>query len=177
MSRTVLMISMMEGAESCARAIEEALREPDADEAYARVELAISRRAALLALRREEFAVVMVEESLAEADPAWAEQLWELAGLAMPLQLNFAISGTARLAREVKSALHRRDGEQVVARRIVARQMEDELKSSITGLLLQSELALREPLVPPALQPKLRHLVELADALRERLRGKAEGHA
>ena len=166
MNRDVLMISTMEGAENCARAMEEQVN--------ARVEVAVGRKAGLLALRREEFAVVVVEESLAESDPAWAAQIWEMSGLAMPLQVNFAISGSARLAREVKAALNRRDGDQAVARRSVARDIENELKSSVTGLLLESELALREPAMPASLQPKLRHLVELAGILRERLRGEAE---
>jgi hypothetical protein len=168
MNRDVLLISTMEGVENCARAI--------AEQVNARVEVAAGRRAGLSALRREEFGVVVVEESLAESDSAWAEQVWAMSGLAMPLQVNFAISGTNRLVREVKAALARRDGEQAVARRAVAREMENDLKSSVTGLLLESQLALREPFIPPSLEPKLRHLVELAGALRERLRREAEGH-
>jgi hypothetical protein len=93
----------------------------------------------------------------------------------VPLQVNFAISGCARLSREVKAALSRRDGEQAIARRAVATELEDELKSSLTGLLLQSELALREPSVPTSLEPKLRHMVELAGAIRDRLRRRAGG--
>jgi len=169
MNRDVLMISTMEGAENCARAMQEQVN--------ARVEVAVGKKAGLVALRREEFAVVVVEESLAESDPAWAAHIWEMSGLAMPLQVNFAISGSSRLAREVKAALDRRDGDQAVARRSVARDMENELKSSVTGLLLESELALREPAVPLSLQPKLRHLVVLAGLLRERLRREAEGLA
>jgi hypothetical protein len=49
--------------------------------------------------------------------------------------------------------------------------LEKELKTSVTGLLLESELVLREPATPISLQPRLRHLVELAVVLRERLRG------
>ncbi len=161
----ILMISMLEGAENCARAIEA--------QVSARVELAGSRRAALLALRREEFDVIVVEESMAESDPAWALQVWELAGLGMPIEVNLAISGAARLAREIKASLARRDGEQAVARRAVAREMENDLKSSVTGILLESELALREPAGSAKLHSKLLHLVELAGSIRERLRGAA----
>ena len=139
-----------------------------------RVEVAATRRAALAALRRSKFAVVVVEESLSEGDPEWADQVWGLAGLAIPVQINFAISGCARLGREVKAALMRRDGQKAIARKAAAIDIENDLKSAITGLLLESELALREPAIPPALEPKLRHLVELAGALRERLRGSSE---
>ncbi len=161
------MISSMEGAEHCAQWI--------AGEVGARVEVAATRKAGLAALRRAQYGVVVVEESLAEADSEWADQVWVLAGLAMPVQVNFAISGCARLSREVKAALLRRDGEQAVARRAATTEIENDLKSAVTGLLLESQLALREPSVPALLEPKLRHLVELASALRERLRGEAAG--
>jgi hypothetical protein len=151
----------MDGAENCGRMISE--------QVAAVVEVASDRKAGLAALRRAEFGVVVVEESLAEADPEWAELVWELAGLAMPLQVNFAISGCARLGREVKAALLRKDGELVVARKEAAADIENDLKSAVTGLLLESQLALSEPAVPASLEPKLRHLVELAGALRDRL--------
>ena len=160
------MISTMEGAEHCAQWI--------ASEVGSHVEVAATRRAGLAALRRSEYGVVVVEESLAEADPEWAEQVWNLAGLAIPVQINFAISGCSRLSREVRAALTRRDGEQAVARRAAVTEVENDLKSAVTGLLLESQLALREPAIPAELEPKLRHLVELAGALRERLRGPSE---
>jgi hypothetical protein len=93
--------------------------------------------------------------------------------MAMPVQVNFAIAGCARLGREVKAALLRKHGEQAVARRNAVIEVENELKSTVTGLLLESQLALREPEIPASLEPKLRHLVELAGTLRERLRGEA----
>ncbi len=156
----------MDGAANCALAI--------GTQIGAKVEVAATKKAGLAALRRAEFGVVVVEESLAEADPSWADQIWELAGRAVPVQVNFAISGCMRVGREVKSALLRREGEQAVARRAAVTEVENDLKSSVTGLLLESELALREPAVPASLEPKLRHLVELAGALRERLRGETE---
>jgi hypothetical protein len=165
LTRDVLMITTMEGADNCAQWI--------AGQVGSRVEVAPTRRAGLAALRRAGFGVVVVEESLVESDPEWADQVWGLAGLAMPVQANFAISGCARLSREVKAALLRRDGEQAVARRAAVTEVENDLKSAVTGLLLQSELALREPAIPASLEPKLRHLVDLAGALRERLRGPA----
>ena len=162
MSKDVLIITAIEGAENCGRVIAERMA--------INVEIATSRRAGLLALKRKEFGVVVVDTNLVEADPEWADSVWMSAGLAMPVQVNFALSGAARLAREVQSALQRRDGDQAIARRMVATEIENELKSSVTGLLLESELALREPAVAAPLELKLRHLVELAGTLRERLR-------
>ena len=161
MNRDILIISELAGAENCARMI--------ALQLNTNVEVAADRNAGLTALRRAEFGVVVVEESLAEADSEWADQIWEHSGMAMPVQINFAISGCARLGREVKAALLRRDGQQTVARRAAVTEIENALKSTVTGLLLESQLALNEPQIPAALEPKLRHLVELAGVLRTRL--------
>jgi hypothetical protein len=166
MTQNVLLITTIDGAENCASAI--------AERVGSAVLTAETRRGALDLLRAAEFAVVVVEESLAESDPAWADSVWEAAGYAVPLQVNFSISGTERLTREIKAALARRAGEQALARKAVAHHLENELKSSLTGLLLQSELALREPSMPASLAPKLQHVVELAGAIRERLRSMEE---
>ena len=163
MNRDVLIISTMEGVENCACAI--------AEQTGSRVEVSGTRRDALATLRQQEFGIVVVEENLVEGDPVWADQIWSLSGLAMPVQINFVLSGSARLMREVKSALNRRDGEHALARRAATAELENELKTSVTGLMLESELVLHEPSTPPALAPKLRRLVELATVLRERLRG------
>ena len=166
MSRNVLIIATIAGAENCGRVIAEQLA--------LQIEVATTRRAGLQALRLGTYAVVVVEESLVEADPLWADLVWKHAGLAMPVQVNFGISGSARLAREVRAALLRRDSERVIARRAAAQEIENELKSSVTGLLLESELALREVSGSKSLDIKLRHLVELASTLRARLRANAE---
>ena len=162
MSQSVLMVTQMAGVEECALTVERQLG--------LSVQVAATRRAALAAMRRGEFDVVGLEESIAAGDPQGADLLWQQAGSAMPVQVNFAISGCARLVREVRAALARRAQEKAVAMRAAASAMESELKSVVTGILLQSELALREPAVSPPLEAKLRHLVGLAGDLRERLR-------
>ena len=85
---------------------------------------------------------MVVDETMAECDPAAAETIWEHAGLAIPLQINFALSGAARLIREIRAALHRREREQSLARKAAAAAIETELKTTVAGLLLHSQLAL-----------------------------------
>ncbi len=157
----VLMIAGIKNAYACGQEISE--------RAGVAVEVTVHRRAGLAALRRSSFEIVLVEENLAEADPGWADEVWRLAGAAIVIQVNFTIASCLRLSREVKAALVRRETERVSAWRAVASEMEADLQLSITGLLLQSELALREPELPDAVQPKLQRIVELAGALRERI--------
>jgi hypothetical protein len=128
-----------------------------------------SHRAGLIALRHRDYSVVVVDDCLAEANPAAAELLWQSFGMAVPVQINFAFSGGARLAREVQAAIGRREQQQVMALRAAASLLENDLKSTLTGLLLQSQLALAEPELPPRVAGKLEQVAELAGSLRRRL--------
>jgi hypothetical protein len=159
--RSVLMITAIVGAESCAANLAAQLGVP--------VEIVASRKLGLAALRRRDYATVIVDESIAAADPAGADLLWKHSGLAVPLQINFALLGYARLGREVRAALARREQEQSLAMRAATSSLENELKGTVTGLLLQSELALAEPSAPPQLTAKLKLMVELAGTLRRQL--------
>ncbi len=157
----ILVIAGLQNAHSCGQEISE--------RAGVAVEVTTNRRAGLAALRRSSFDVVLVEENLAEGDAGWADQVWQLAGTAIVRQVNFAIVGSSRLSREVKAALVRKELEQAQVRRTVLNEIETDWKLSITGLLLQSEVALQEPGLPSTLQPTLRRIVELAGALLQRL--------
>jgi hypothetical protein len=112
---------------------------------------------------------VVVDETMAECDPAAAEAIWEHAGLAIPMQVNFALSGATRLIREIRAALHRREREQTLARRAAAAAIETELKTTVAGLLLNSQLALSGSEVSSPIADKLRVVADLAGSLRQQL--------
>jgi hypothetical protein len=158
---SILMVTGVEGARNCAEVVSAQLG--------LEVEVAEGRKTALAALRRREFTAVVVDETLAECDPAAAEAIWDRAGLAIPLQINFALSGAARLIREIRAALHRREREQTVARRAAEAAIERELKSTVAGLLLNSQLALSVGDVPAPLAERLRVVADLAGSLRQQL--------
>jgi hypothetical protein len=157
----ILMVTGIEGARNCAAVVGAQLE--------MEVEVAEGRKAALSALRRREFAAVVVDDTMAECDPAAAEAIWERAGLAIPLQVNFALSGAARLTREIRAALHRREREQALARRAAAAAIETELKTTVAGLLLHSQLALSDSEMTSPLAEKLRVVADLAGNLRRQL--------
>jgi hypothetical protein len=157
----ILMVTGIEGARNCAAVVGAQLG--------MEVEVAEGRKAALSALRRREFAAVVMDETMAECDPAAAESVWERAGLAIPLQINFALSGSARLTREIRAGLHRREREQALARRAAAAAIETELKSTVAGLLLHSQLALSDSDATSPMAEKLRVVADLAGSLRRQL--------
>ena len=158
---SILIVTGIEGARNCAAVVGAQLG--------MEVEVAEGRRAALAALRRREFLALVIDESLAECDPAAAEKICENAGLAIPMQINFAVSGAARLIREIRAALNRRDREQTLARRAATAAIETELKTTVAGLLLHSQLALSGSGVPAAVADRLRTVADLAGSLRQQL--------
>jgi DNA-binding NtrC family response regulator len=166
---SILMVTGIEGARNCAAVVRAQLG--------MEVEVAEGRKAALGALRRREFGAVVVDETMAECDPSAAEAIWERAGLAIPLQINFALSGAARLIREIRAALHRREREQMLARRAAAAAIESELKTTVAGLLLHSQLALSGSEASSPLAEKLRMVADLAASLRQQLNAPSQNRS
>jgi hypothetical protein len=158
---SVLIISPMADAAQVAAALANTLE--------CSVNVAANHRAGLIALRHHDYSVVVVDDCIAEANPTAAQLLWQSFGMAVPVQINFAFSGGSRLAREVQAAIGRREQQQVMALRAAASLLENDLKSTLTGLLLQSQLALAEPEIPPGLAVKLELVAKLAGTLRRRL--------
>ena len=158
---SILLVTGIDGARNCAEAIGKHL---DTE-----VEVAEGRKAALATLRLREFAAVVVDETVTACDPAVAEAIWERSGLAIPMQINFALSGAERLIREIRAALQRRGREQLIARRAAAAAVESELKTTLAGLLLQSQLALSSSEAGTPVAERLRMVTDLAGDLRKQL--------
>ena len=165
---SILIVSGLEGARNCAAVVGKQLG--------MEVEVAEGRKSALAALRRHEFASVIVDETIAECDPSAADAIWERAGLAIPLQINFALSGAARLIREIRAALHRREREQSLAHRAAVAAFDNELKSTVAGLLLHSQLALSGSEIPASIADRLRMVADLAGSLRQQLNSPLAAH-
>jgi len=164
---SILIVTGIEGALNCAGVVGEHLG--------MEVEVADGRKAALAAMRLHEFDAVIVDETLAVCDPAAADAICDRAGSAIPVQINFALSGAARLVREVRAALKRRDRERLLARRAAAEAIDEELKTTVTGLMLHSQLALADAQTPAPIAEKLRIVASLAGVLHRQLSAPFEG--
>lgn len=157
----LLMVTAMDDAESAAAAL--------VDRLGMTVEIASTRAAALRLLERRRYAAVVLDQLLADADAEGADLIWMRAGLAVPVQMSFALAGNARLEREVRSALVRRKREQQLAGEAAAAAMDAGLKDAVTGFLLESRLALAEENIPPQIEGRLQTLAAMAEQLRDRL--------
>lgn len=120
-------------------------------------------------LRDQMYSVAVIDQFLLETDVEASEQLVEHLGTAVPVYVNFAITGIERLVREVRFALHRRKREESSARRAVQDQMRSEMRETLTAMLLSCELAMAVPDVPMPAAEKIRSIDMLARELRVRL--------
>jgi len=120
-------------------------------------------------LRERPYSAAIIDQFLLETEPEESDQMIEHLGTAYPVYINFAVSGLDRLVREVRSALHRRNREELAARRAVAEQMQSEMRETLTVMLLSCELAMSVPDVPLLAAEKIRTIDTLARELRLRL--------
>lgn len=132
------------------------------------VELSVHGRDSHLAVRRHEFSLILLDENLAAAEPQATEGIYAAAGTAPLLEMNFALCGSERVLRQVRAALYRRLQDEKKARKATAAALGNELNASLTGLLLEAQLALQQ--AGPELASTLRQLIHLAAELRGELR-------
>ena len=161
----ILLITSAKLAEQCVPQLEKAVGE--------RVRLVNSLPAGAALLQKHDFSVVVLDQICLDQNPGAAESLWKHSGAAAMLSVNFAITGCARVARDVRSALQRRERERLQAARAAEAALRSEVTSALTGILLSSEIALAQPALPPNVQSKLQSVHELALGLRHRLEMRA----
>jgi len=160
-STMILIVTPNLGAGACA----EALRQATGEE----IVLAESLRQGATLLRAESYLAVVLDQYLLETEPEETEMVMRHLGTAIPLQVNMAISGVERLAREVRAAVQRRKREEVTARSAAVSTLRSELNDTVTALLLSCELTLGVAGLPSAAVEKLQSAHELVNRLRSQL--------
>jgi hypothetical protein len=157
----LLLVTPSAKAKSWAQAIQQAISEE--------TQVATTLSQALAHLRSHEYLAVLIDQALLEAEPDESETLLEHIGTAIPVTVNFSISGMDRVLRELRAALHRRKKELTLACRGAQQALRNELKGTVTALLLSCEMALRVPNLQEAAEEKLRTVYELAQEMRVKL--------
>jgi hypothetical protein len=157
----ILLVTAASSAQQCAAEIAVALD--------CTVEVAESRKSALALLRRGDFSAVVIDDALAEADLAGGDQLWSAIGMAMPLQVNFAISSSMRVIRELRAALFRRQADEARARTAAESNLQADLGSALTGMVLELDLLRAGQDFPAEFRDRLTQLTDLTAELRRKL--------
>jgi hypothetical protein len=156
----ILLITPSAKVQECAKVLEEATSES--------LQIAPSLRQAAAHLRSDEYSVVVLDQFLVEAEPEESDLVLQHIGPAVPMYANFAISGIDRVAKELRAAVNRHKREAVVARQSAAQMLRNELKGTLTALMLSCELALQAPDQSTA-EGKIRQVYELAVEMRNKL--------
>jgi len=133
------------------------------------VKVAAGLQEAVAQLHAHEFSAVVLDQLLLDAEPDDVETIFKHIGTAVPVYSNFAISGIERVSRELRSAIHRRKRELLIARQEAEQDLRSELKSTITALLLSCEMALGVPNLPLLAETKMRAVDALAREMRAKL--------
>ena len=157
----ILVIWASDRAKECALSIEHAFQEP--------VQVASSLHEGCDRLRSGEYSAVVVDQWITEAEPEPTSILFDHLGMAVPLFVNFGISGIERILRELRAALSRRGLETVLARHSARQGLRDELKDDVTALLLSCGLAAGEAGLTEAAAARLRTIEELAKHIKHKL--------
>jgi len=161
----ILLVTSSERASECAEALHGGTGET--------ILVAESLVRASTLLREDSYLAVVLDQYLLETEPDEAETTIEQMDTAILVQVNLAVSGKARLLREVRAALQCRQREEGRARKAAIGQLYSELNDTVTALLLSSELVL-ETVGPRAAgrtagEEKLQSLHELVKKLRRQL--------
>ena len=161
----ILVITPSANIQSCIPAIQEASGES--------VQVTTGLRPATLLLRTQEYSAVVFDQVLMDADPDESEIIMQYLGAAIPIHVNFAITGAQRLVRELRMGLQRRKREVKTARAEAEKVLRSELKGNVTAMLLSCEMALGLPDLPAGAEEKLQVVHGLAEEIRVKL-GAAE---
>lgn len=160
--RLVLLVTAFEGAENFGAAVSKG--------AEVVLEVVRSRRAALALLRRGQYAAIVVDAALSKTEVTQTEALWQNSSGAVPLDVDLRVLRAEGLTRLLRNVLEGREQMEAKMRENIRLTMSEELRSTVTGLLLQSDLALRDKALTPAVEHRVRELRALADGLRLRYR-------
>ena len=157
----ILLVTASSRAQECRAALENGTGH--------KTQVAGSVPQAVTRLRNAEYEALAIDQSLLEADFRALDTLLNHAGTAMPIYVNLSLHSSERVVRETQVALRRAEKEKRTALRIVERDLRNQLRSEVTGILLTSELALRNPALPADVAAKLQLVQDMAEKLRTRL--------
>jgi hypothetical protein len=159
--RMILLIWSSEKAADCAKAIEDTFQQC--------VQVAATLHEGCERLRLEEYTAVVVDQGVTEVDPAQADYLFHHLGTAVPVFVNFSISGVERILRELRAAFNRHGRETLAARHTVRLALCNELKDDVTALLLSCGMALDDPALSAAGVARMKKVEEAAVQIKIKL--------
>jgi len=159
----VILVTTSPRARECAAAIEQTTHQ--------KTQIASSLARAVECLQTHDYDALVLDESFNHAEIGGVNLLLNHAGLAMPIYVNLALHGTERVTREVHNGMLRFIREKLAAMRSAEKVLRNLLRGEVTAILLNSELALREPSLSENIAEKIQVMHDLAERMRLKLEG------
>jgi hypothetical protein len=157
----ILLIWSSERAQDCARAIENSFQQP--------VKVVSSLQEASRSLQSTEFSAALVDQWATEAEPGQADYLVHHLGGAVPVFVNFGVSGMERILRELRAALYRRGRETQLAQQNARIVLWNSFKDDVTALLLCCGVILDDPTLSPGVTVRVQTIEAVANRIKEKL--------
>lgn len=157
----MLLIWSSERAQDCAKSIEHAFQQP--------VHLVEGLDRACELLKSSTFSAVLLDQWVVEGSPGEVDAVFQHLGNAVPVIVNFAISGIDRVLRSIQAALEYRSREAFLARQSACSTLRCELKDDVTALLLSCGIALQESSLTEAAAERVKKIDEIANQIRRKL--------
>ena len=157
----ILLVTASSRGKECAAALETGTSQ--------KLHLSASIPQAIQTLRGTEYDAVLIDQSLLESDFRALDTLLNHTGTAIPVYVNLALHGNQRVVREARVALQRVEKERATAMHAAERELRNELRSEVTGILLTAQLALRHSAIPQEVAAKLELVHDMAEKMRARL--------
>ncbi len=157
----ILLVTTSSRAKECAAALEQGTGH--------KTHVASSVPQAVSKMQAAEYEGLAIDQSLLESDFRALDTLLNRCGMAIPLYVNLALHSTERVVREAQVALRRTEQEKLMATRTAERLLRNQLSSQLTGILLNSELALRQKSISAEVAQNIRSVRELAEKMRSQL--------
>ena len=112
---------------------------------------------------------IVIDEAFLDLWPGSEDELLVFAEEVPAIFVNMAISGISRIVQSVRHSLQRYDREQLSATLAAESMLRSELTGSVTGILLNAQLALQTPSLPENAAMNMREVYSLALNLKARL--------
>jgi hypothetical protein len=157
----ILLIWSSERAQDCAHAIEKTFQQP--------VKVVSTLQQAAKTLQAEEFSAVLVDQWITEAESGQADYLIHHLGGAIPVFVNFGISGIERILRELRAAFNRRSRETVLAQKNARVVLWNSLKDDVTALLLCCGVILDDAALDRGVAVRVKTIETVATRIKEKL--------
>jgi hypothetical protein len=113
------------------------------------------------------YRAVVLDEGLADLNPAAADQFLARCTDELPIFVKLAISGIPRCVQQIQLAMRRFDREQQIAAAAVQRYVDSQMRDALTSIFLYGQLTLKVPGLPEDAVKHLDAILEAGEVLKK----------